>query len=89
MDRRELDRAIEVRDAFRALLPHRGGRIAVAICGLGFAMLLSMLVRVIGSEPINPAAAPRAASVAQRHAPVLPPAPAVEAGRSDLGSAVR
>lgn len=83
MDRREVERAVELRDAFRELLPHRGGRIGIAACGLAGTLLLSMLVRVVGAEPAVASISPRVASVAQRHVPALPNAPAVEGGRSN------
>lgn len=89
MDRRELDRAVALRDACRVLLPHRGGRAGLAAAALGGALLLSMILRIIAAEPPVPTSSPRAASVAQRHAPVLPTAPAVEAGRSDWAGGSR
>lgn len=65
-------------DAFRALLPHRGVRMARAASWLGAILLVSMLVRVIGADHQTP----QGASVAARQMPTLPNAPVVEAGRS-------
>lgn len=72
-------------DAFRALLPHRGARMARAASCLGAILLLSMLIRVVGADHQPPLGA----SVAARQMPALPNAPAVEAGRSTPAGAAR
>jgi len=72
------DPDVEARDAFRALLPHRGARMARAASWLGAILLLSMILRVVGADHQPP----RGASAAVRQQPYLPPAPVVEAGRS-------
>lgn len=72
-------------DAFRALLPHRGARLARAASLLGAMLLVSMLVRVVGADH----QIPPGASVASRHLPKLPNAPVVEADRSTTTGVAR